>query len=419
VSFMARFEWIRFSERAFSFNFIAFCLVMFSCWFPTGFSAVFSSFAFIFALPIFLDRLNWRCFSLFERFGLVLFGWLGLSIFWSEIGFIESIPYLLEYRLYFMLPVFSVALSSLPNTQTCAFCAAIAGAIIAMVTSYGLGFGWWTIEGAQLSLANRIYHGFIMSSLLLASLLLARHLSGILKIMAVVVACLAAYNVLNIETGRTGYFQVIAVALIFVILTFRRLTSLVLVLGAVMLCFMAYQTFDKFNTRVNQTIANVERMIVDDDYYSSSGYRIEFYRIALQIGTENPLGGVGVGDVTSELSDRVVYGQLRVPTDNLHSEYMNMLVAGGVPALVLFVGFLLSVTRVGYQYRDINRLTGEALIGIATIICVSALFNSTVKDYGEKHAVLIMLSLMASRLLADRRRANASHPLCHEQRGQL
>lgn len=48
--------WLRYSERAFAFNFIAFSFVMFSCWFPTGFSATFSTLAFFFTLPIFLSN---------------------------------------------------------------------------------------------------------------------------------------------------------------------------------------------------------------------------------------------------------------------------------------------------------------------------------------------------------------------------
>jgi len=62
--------WLRFSERAFSFNFIAFSFVMFSCWFPTGFSATFSTFAFLFALPLFFARVEWANISLFEKVGL-------------------------------------------------------------------------------------------------------------------------------------------------------------------------------------------------------------------------------------------------------------------------------------------------------------------------------------------------------------
>lgn len=391
--------WLRFSERAFSFNFIAFSFVMFSCWFPTGFSATFSTFAFLFALPLFVSRVNWVNISLFEKAGLVLFAWLLLSIFWSEGGILDSLGYLSEYRLYFMVPVFAAALLYMRNTQKWAFYAAVIGAIIALVTSYGLGFGWWKFEGVQLSLANRIYHGFIMSALLLVALLVARHTNGAFRVCAIVVALLTVYNVLNIETGRTGYLQVIAVICIFIILSFSRLQAGSLGLVAAVAFGAAYFSLDRFSARVDQTLANVDRMVVNDDYQSSAGYRLEFYRGAIQIGIEHPAGGVGVGDVVDELESRANLGQIRIVTDNVHSEFMNMLIAGGVPALLLFSAFVVLIARVGFQHRKIDRPVGDALVGVSVVIFVSALFNSTIKDYGEKHALLIMLSLLAAQIL--------------------
>ena len=393
--------WLRFSERAFSFNFITFSFVMFSCWFPTGFSAVFSTFAFLFALPLFFSRVDLANISLFEKAGLVLFAWLSLSIFWSEVGVPDSLGYLSEYRLYFMVPVFAAALVSLPFTQQWAFAAAVSGAVIALITSYGLALGFWQIEGANLSLANRVYHGFIMSALLLVSLLVARHTNGVFRITAVVVALSTAYNVLNIEIGRTGYLQVIAVTFIFVVLSFTRLQAAILTLVAAVALGNAYVSLDEFNSRLDQTLVNVERMVVDDDYKSSAGYRLEFYRGAIQIGADNPVGGVGVGDVVAELENRANSGQIRLLTDNVHSEFMNMLMAGGFTAFLLFLAFVSLIAWVGFQYRKSDRAVGDALIGISVIVFVSALFNSTIKDYGEKHALLIILSLLAAKLLSN------------------
>ena len=390
--------WFRYSERAFAFNFIAFSFVMFSCWFPTGFSATFSTFAFLFALPLFFSRVDWVNISLFEKVGLALFAWLLLSIFWSEGDVLDSLGYLSEYRLYFMVPVFAAALLCMPNTQKWAFYAAALGAIIALVMSYGLGLGWWKIEGAHLSLANRIYHGFIMSALLLVALLVARHTSGVFRVAAAVIALLTAYNVLNIETGRTGYLQVIVVSFIFVVLSFSRLQAAILASVAAVAFAAAYFSLDRFNSRVGQTLANVERVVVNDDYQSSSGRRLEFYRGAIHIAVDYPLGGVGVGDVVDELENRANEGQIRIVTDNVHSEFLNMLIAGGVPALLLFSAFVLLIARCGFQYRKIDRALGDTLIGVSGIIFVSALFNSTIKDYGEKHALLIILSLIVAQL---------------------
>jgi len=240
---------------------------------------------------------------------------------------------------------------------------------------------------------------------LLVALLVARHTNGMFRVVAVVIALLTAYNVLNIETGRTGYLQVIAVSFIFVVLSFSRLQAAILALVATVAFGTAYLSLDQFNARVGQTLANVERMMVNDDYQSSAGYRLEFYRGAIQIGADNPVGGVGVGDVVAELENRAKSGQIRIVTDNVHNEFMNMLMAGGVPALLLFSAFVMLIAWVGFQYRKFDRAVGDALTGISVIVFVSALFNSTIKDYGEKHALLIMLSLLAAKILADRYRS--------------
>ena len=185
-------------------------------------------------------------------------------------------------------------------------------------------------------------------------------------------------------------------------LSFSRLKSGILALTAVVGVGVAYLSLDQFNAQVDQTLVNIERMVVNDHYQSSAGYRLEFYRGAIQIGTENPWGGVGVGDVVTELENLAHSGQIRIMTGNVHSEFMNMLVAGGVPALLLFSAFLLSIAWVGFQHRKMDGAVGDALIGISVIVFVSALLNSTITDYGEKHALLIILSLLATKLLADR-----------------
>lgn len=392
-------RWLRFSGLVFSFNFVAFSFVMFSCWFPTGFSATFSTVAFLSALPLFFSQVSRASISSFERVGLALFGWLFLSIFWSQAAVLKSLGYLFEYRVYFMVPVFSLALLVSPNTQKWSVYAAVLGALIALVTSYGLGLGWWTIEGAHLSLSNRIYHGFIMSVLLLGALLVARHASGGLSLAAIVVAALTVYNVINIETGRTGYLLVISVSLTVILLSFRRLHAAFVLLLVGVCVVVAYLTLDQFSARIDETLTNLQLMLLNADYHSSVGYRLEFYRVALEIFADNSVFGVGIGDVVPELSRWYNNGDLRVPTDNIHSEVLTMLVAGGVPALCLFLMFVGSIGFTGLQARKEKKFTGEMSISLASIFFVASLFNSFLKDYGEKHAAMIILSLIAAKLL--------------------
>lgn len=405
-------RWVRYAERGFAFHFIAFSFVMFSCWFPTGFSATFSTFAFLFALPIFGYRIRALELNPFEKAGLVLFGWLLLSVFWSDAPLTESLGYLSEYRIYFMLPVLIAALSLNEKTQRFAFFAAMIGAFIALVTSYGLGLGWWEIEGAKNSLANRIYHGFIMSSFLLACLLIARTSNGWMRAAAICVSLLAIYNVLNIETGRTGYLQIIAVCITFALLTCPRIKAVLIVASMVFLFGISYVTFDRFQDQVNLTFANFEKVITADDYQSGVGHRLEYYRGAIKIGLDYPFTGVGVGDATSTLLARAEAGEIRLLTDNVHSEFLNMFVIGGFPGLVLFVGVIASVMFSGIMMRPRSTFVGGFLVGLAVIIGVSALFNSTIKDYGEKHALIIMLSILgAHRGLNKRSQGDVIRPV--------
>ena len=134
--------WLRFSERAFSVNLIAFSFVMFSCWFPAGFSATFSTFAFLFALPLFFYRVDWVCVSLLKDWPSAV--WLALlSILWSQASIRESLVYLSD-RLYFMLPVFTTALLYLPDTQKWTFYAAVIGAVIARLRLMD-----WVFDGGR------------------------------------------------------------------------------------------------------------------------------------------------------------------------------------------------------------------------------------------------------------------------------
>lgn len=395
--------WYLFCEKAFSFNFVAFSFVMFSCWFPTGFSATFSTLAFIFALPIFVYKgfYGQVYMNLYEKVALVLFGWLLLSVLWSQTSIIETLSHLSEYRIYFLLPVFIHVLADNAGTQKSAVIAATVGATIALITSYGLGFNWWYIEGAQSSLANRIFHGFIMAILLLGILLYSREVSGAIRILCWILASLIIFNVINIENGRTGYLLMLTVALAVAGLTWSKKRFFIFCVVVIVGTTAAYPVLDRFKHRVDQTVRNVTKMVVHDDYRSSAGLRLEYYKNAIEIGVENPLLGVGVGDVEGALREKFDTGEMRAFTDNVHNEFLNMLMAGGIPALMMFGAFIFSLTGVGWQHRTAKRFTADTLIILSAVLFISALFNSTIKDYGEKHVLIIILSLIGARLRTE------------------
>ena len=84
-----------------------------------------------------------------------------------------------------------------------------------------------------------------------------------------------------------------------------------------------------------------------------------------------------------------------------------MLVVGGMPAMLLFVGFLAAIAYSGVTLKRKSRFIGDALLLVSVVILVSAIFNSTIKDYGEKHALLVVLALLGGQMIQT-----FSHRLC-------
>ena len=396
-------------DQIFSVSLIAFTFVMFSCLFPTGYSATFSTIAFC-AAVVNLSRYSaWPRFSKFEVIGIGLFLWLTLSILWSQSSIYESLIALFEYRLFVMIPIFAFTLRRMPKTQEYVVFAVTTGSAIALIASYGLASSWWKFAGAHLSLANHIYHGFIMSIFLIISMVLAREAKGLGLFFWILVSSAIVFNVLNIEVGRSGFLQVISVLVCFGLSiagrrNFLSVVALILTIGTI-----TYVALPSFNAVIVRTVVDLLAAISDSQIETSTGHRFEYYRMAVQMIMERPLLGWGVGDVASELRARFDSGQMLLLTDNVHSEFLNMLLIGGLPAGLLFAFFIFSIFVRGLALLSCNKLWGSVFLCISTLIFVSAIFNSIIKDYGEKHVLLIVLSWLAAKQLnpeeSDKNRA--------------
>lgn len=377
-----------------------FVFVISSCLFATFFSSFFSSLLFVWSIYIFLRRGKGVVQPAFSIIGLILFLWIALSIFWSDNDFVDSLIFLSEYRSFILIPVVAVAFH-IYEVQKPAIVVFALGCGVALMASYGLGLGMFTIEGAELSLANRIFHGFIMSIFLFGLLVTFAELQDRrLKIMVLVMAGLVFYNVINIETGRTGYILVTVLCTLYIYLAYPLRIALMLTAGFLGLLVSFAFYLDSFGSRVLYTLENVYQFVFVGDMsflHTSAGNRLEFYFSALKFGLESPWLGYGVGDVENLLAARYAEGDIKVLTDNVHSEYFNMLLIGGFPALIFYLAYIASLFQFGFSLKGKNRVVGWGFMGAALWLAVASVFNSTIKDFGDKQLVIIVLSwLLAS-----------------------
>jgi len=394
--------WLRFCFNGFRVCFGVFTFAIFSCLFPTGVVSTFSTLAFFFAIPIFCSRWRDLRLNVFETIGLLLFAWLCLSFAWTESGLLSGLGAVSEYRIYFMIPVFATAILESRNLTPYLVSCSFIGATIALAASFLIFFDVIKVEG-KMSLANSIFHGFIISLLYFASLLAVRETQGKARVFFIALASIAAINVLFVEVGRTGYLQIISATLAYVLICYPKFWRLALA-GFVILVAVVFLgsifVLDDYEVLFGTLVEKLR----DGQHGYSNSLRLDYYQGALFLGANNFPWGVGVGDAVMVLEKAFLEGRMRYLTDNVHSEFLNMWLVGGLPALVLFSLFIASIIRTGVMAIPKHKLVGELMVGFGFIVIIGAMFNSVIKDFGEKHVILIALASFASFLLRGARK---------------
>jgi len=391
--------WLAFCGKAFAVTFGIFIFAMFSCLFPTGVASTFSTLAFLFALIIFIQRIWYFRPLFFEVVGLSLFFWLALSIIWTDAGFLSGLKALAEYRIYVMVPVFAYAISASPSAIKYFAGLMLLGCLISLVASYLLFFDAVYVDDL-LSLGNSIFHGFIMSLLYFAALLIFRHSEGKIRILFLFIALVTAFNVLFVEVGRTGYLQITVATIAFMHLYLASFRKQIIVFTVFLFLALLFGSLFVFHEIEALFIAMVEQLRMGQHGYSNM-LRLDYYSGGLMIGADAFPWGVGVGDAEESLRNAFFDGRMAHLTDNVHSEFLNMWLVGGLPGLVMFLLFIFSIIRIGTMVRIEQKGLGELMFGFGCIILTGALFNSVIKDFGEKHVILIVLAMFSASLMTS------------------
>ncbi len=336
-----------------------------------------------------LYRLNeWKLLPAGLWFGLALFAWMAFSALWS-VGEPEFVSETLrKYREFLFLPVMWIVAKSIRGKVFAS--EAMYFALLASVfATYALWLDWMHVSGAHLSLKNRIFFGVSTSVFFYWSLLRLSE-GGWRRYIAWVAVPLSLGSLLFIETGRTGYVMTVTLLLWYLA---TQLSSTKLKMAGVVFAIAgigaAYYLHSGFNSRVNQSVSNTVAYF-ESGKGSSIGYRLEFYRNAIESWKMSPVVGNGVG------SYRTTVEQVGDPErpwgvgDNPHQQYLLFAAEGGALAFVLFIGFLLT-----YGFRSL-RHKDRILQGVVIAMAISCLFNSSFLDSGDSHFYWLMLLLLAS-----------------------
>lgn len=333
-------------------------------------------------------------------FGYALICYLALVSVVNGVDINLLLISIFEYRILFLIPLVGFLLYKTERTRNLCLLAFFLGAFTALAASYLIYFDVLNFEDGRRSLANRIFHGFLMMNLFIFIAGL-RSTKKYFEIIVGLVLVVILYNVLAVEIGRTAYICQVVVGFYFLFYKFKSwgLKLIGLSLGACLVVLIGLMEPGLFST-LSSSASNISSAIFESSYSNSAGLRAEYYRGGYHLWTGSPIFGIGVANIGDALSQLYMDGIIRVLTDNLHSEYLTMLVGGGTVGLALYCIFLISFWGFFQNQADIRLMHGFSLDvkfvgrGIILVIAIFSLFNSTFKDFGEKQLLFFILPFL-------------------------
>jgi O-antigen ligase len=345
---------------------------------------------------IFRERLWW---STPMAVGLVLLAYIALHTLWFT-GFTAAAWHAVNrYQELWLAPLLLALMRLAPNRRLY-YRALIAGAtVLAAIHWVGL-----VLHNPRLDMfleSRRISAGFGFAVCAFLLLMQARHHPHPWRLR--VLAAYLAATVLFAAGGRTGYLVVI---LLVAVATWQHSPkrwrwAACILLPALILGLASTSALVK--KRVHETVDNVQQ---DGQVNTTStGIRVHMLMVAGQLLEAHPMLGVGYanyGEAHREVVRRMIGGNAeayaRLPqtwrfTDNPHNEYLMQLLGGGIPALCLYLAWLIITLR---EARHAGCDKGALMVGLCLAFALGGLFNSLLMDFVEGHLYIGLLAwLMA------------------------
>lgn len=231
-------------------------------------------------------------------------------------------------------------------------------------------------------LKTRQTHGLLMAFGAFLYLHLAlKAASRRLRILWSVLATLAVANVTLVVTGATGYvvFGTLALYLGAVWRGWRGMTAAAVTMAVAVAGLVAVSgPFQERVALIRNEIAQWRPGVMDFD--SSTGTRLELYRVSLALVRDRPVLGHGTGSFTRAFADKT-RGQVPAPQRNPHNEYLHWLVQLGLAGLAGLLFLFWTHWRLAPGLA--SPLERQLARGLILAMAVGCLFNSWLMDHTE------------------------------------
>jgi len=193
-------------------------------------------------------------------------------------------------------------------------------------------------------------------------------------------ALLAAYNVLFMVGGRTGYV-VLAVLLVYFCFRWLRWKGLALAaLAGITVAGAGYLASDTLRERVDLVIHETAAWQPGQGATSSSGLRMDYWSNSLRIIRDHPLFGVGTGGFEKAYAAKIQGTQMK-PSNNPHNQYLLITAQLGLVGLALLLYLFFQHWRSAAWLP--TAFEQDMARGVLLTIMSGSLLNSLLLDHAE------------------------------------
>jgi len=189
--------------------------------------------------------------------------------------------------------------------------------------------------------------------------------------------------------GRTGYIAFFPL-LAFFFFYYHRKWIVPALIGISIFAGVMYQSSDLLQSKVAQTVTEIEKIARPTaDYDSSLGQRVGFWIYSLEVINDNFWFGVGTGDSMDEVFARVLPKDEEVKSiAHEHNQYISVMLQFGLIGLLAFLNVFYQIYK--YRTKDENLRFVQLAITLAIAMGLTmTMFNLRV----FLHLWILMLAL--------------------------
>ncbi|CEG56313.1 O-antigen ligase family protein [Legionella fallonii] len=320
--------------------------------------------------------------------GIALFFYVLMACFWSQAPYSLQITVVEKYVKLLYSPILAIGFIH-PKLRVVCINSYLAAIVVTCVLSALKSKGIFLVGDPGDIFYNHIITGFMVAFASYLAGLFAFRFTGKSRVVYIILTLITSYQVLFINTGRTGYF------IYFILMSLLLLQQLSFKKAAVgILLFCGVMALVYHESAIMQTgaknLASDIKFLQQNKENTSLGYRIQFHNYAKSLWASHPLIGIGTGGFKySFANDNPIPSWGRVLTDP-HSQYWMILAEQGLIGLGLLVFFLGSLLITAFKLQE----TRPILLGILIAFGIGSL-SDTILCFSTAGFILILMSSLS------------------------